>query len=149
MQQKVWRLLTKGFTMADIAKQLNTSPQYVHQTRRNAESKLTRAIMETAEANNIQITKIRPREGLLYGYHPALDQHAFVSYSTKGGIKIWYWHDQPETITDEAFLGHIRTYLLDLAEERSLILTDEDKQLHPAKLANKIFRHLMPEVTIS
>lgn len=148
MQTRVWSLFTKGRPLHDIAKQLKTSPQYVYQTRRTAEAKITNALLKTAEASHITVHKLRAREGLLFGYHPALQQYAFISYATRSGIRIWYWHDHPETITDTGFLNEVRDYLLDLAEERNLTLSDADTRLHPAKLANEIFRRLMPEVSI-
>lgn len=144
MQSRVWALLNSGLSMSEIADKLKRSPQYIHQTRRNAESKLIRALTETAEANDLQIKRIRPREGLLLGYHPALKQDAFVTYTTRNGIKVWYWYDHPETITDDTFLAETRRYLLDIAVERHITLTEEEQRLHPAKLANLIFRKLMP-----
>ena len=146
MQKAVWSLLNKGLSMSQVADELKTSPQYVHQTRRNAEAKLTRALTEAAEAGSIQVNRIRASEGLLWGYHPGLQLDAVVSYTTKDGVKIWYWYDNPEEVTDETFLQETKQYLLNLAEERHISLSDEEKQLHPGKLANHIFRELLPVV---
>jgi hypothetical protein len=82
---------------------------------------------------------------VLLGYHPALKRKAIVTYSTRHGIKVWYWHDNPEEVTNAEFLRHTRDHLLDIAEERGIQLEDT-ADVHPAKLAHMIFSKLIPEV---
>lgn len=147
-QKTVWSLLIKGFSVSDIAKRLKTSPQYIHQTKRQAEAKLSTILVETAEAASIQIKRIRPVEGLLWGYHPGLNRETIISYTTTDGMKVWYWNDHPENVTDATFLQETKQYLLNLAEERKIELTEDEMKLHPAKLANHIFRQLIPEVEL-
>jgi len=145
-QKLVWSLSTKGLSMSKIAESLETTPQYVHQTRRNAEAKLSNALMKAAEASDLQIKKMRPEKGLLWGYHPGLNREAVISYTARMGIKVWYWYEDPEKVSDIEFLNETRSYLLNLAEERKVELTEEEKKLHPAKLANKLFNQLILEL---
>jgi len=93
----------------------------------------------------LQVTRLYPKEAILLGFHPALNRKAIVTYSTHYGIKVWYWHDNPEEVTNEEFLRQTRTYLLDIAKERGVQVTDEN--IHPAKLAHEIFGKLVPELT--
>jgi hypothetical protein len=79
------------------------------------------------------------------GYHPVLKRKAIITYSTHYGIKVWYWYDNPGDVTDELFLKQARTYLLDIAKERGIEIT-EAAEFHPAKLAQIIFGKLLPEV---
>jgi hypothetical protein len=132
--------------MSKIAESLETTPQNIHQTRRNAEAKLSNALIKAAETSDLQIKKMRPNKGLLWGYHPGLKREAVISYTTNRGIKVWYWYNDPEMVADEDFLLETKNYLLDLAEERKVELTEEEKNLHPAKLANKIFDQLILEL---
>jgi len=104
------------------------------------------ALVEVAKASNIQMKGVLPEEGVLWGYNPGIRQNAIVTYTTKHGIKVWYWYENPEEITDKGFLNETRSYLLDLAEERRLELTEKEKKLHPSKLANLIFDRLIPGV---
>jgi hypothetical protein len=143
-QKAVWALILKGFTVAAIADKLGTTRQYVNQTRLTAESKLSSTLLEMARVNDLHVTRVHPKEGILVGYHPALKRKAIVTYSAAHGVKIWYWHDKPEEVTNQEFLRQTREYLLDLAKERGIEV--KDAQVHPAKLAHEVFSQLAPEV---
>ncbi|MHA2302397.1 MAG: hypothetical protein ACXACD_15725 [Candidatus Thorarchaeota archaeon] len=145
-QQIVWGLLLQGLSHSEIAQQLRTTLQYIHQTRRNAEHKLSRALMEVAEATNLQIKKIRVQEGLLWGYHPGIDRNVVISYTVRDGIKVWHWIQEPESIADPAWIHEMKSYLLNLAQEHGIELSPEQQQLHPATLTDSLFRQLLPEV---
>ena len=79
------------------------------------------------------------------GYHPGLGRRAIITYSTNYGIKVWYWHDRPEEVTNEEFLKQTQTYLLDIAKERRIEVKDTEK-MHPGTLAHLIFSELIPEL---
>lgn len=144
-QKAVWSLVSKGLAVSKIAEKLNTTRQYVNQTRLTAEAKLSTALLEVAQANDLQVTRLYTKEAILLGYHPGLKRKAIVTYSTSHGIKVWYWHDKPEEVTNEDFLRQTREYLLDLAKERG-IEVEGAAEIHPAKLASIIFSKLVPEV---
>lgn len=144
-QKIVWELISKGLTVSNIAAKLKTTRQYVNQTRLAAQAKLQTTLLEVAAVNDIQITKIYPKQAILLGYHPALKRRAIITYTTTHGLKVWYWHDNPEEVTDQAFLAQTRQYLLDIAKERGLTLENAE-QIHPAKLAHTIFSQLIPEL---
>jgi len=144
-QKTVWSLINRGFSIAAIADKLNTTRQFVNQTKLVAEAKLSTTLLDVAQANDLQITKLYPKEGVLLGYHPALKRKAIVTYSTNHGLKVWYWHDNPEEVTNQQFLKQTQTYLLDLAKEKGIEIPNAET-IHPAKLAHIIFRKLIPEV---
>jgi hypothetical protein len=144
-QKAVWSLINKGFSMSNIADKLSTTRQYVNQTRLTAQAKLSTTFLEVAQANDLQVTKLYPKEGILLAYHPALKRKAILTYSTNYGIKVWYWHDKPEEITNEEFLKQTRTYLLDIAKERGIDVKNAEI-MHAAKLAHLVFSELIPEL---
>src|SRR3989304_1366072 len=144
-QKTVWGLISKGFSVSAIADKLSTTRQYVNQTRLTAEAKLSTTLLEVARANDLQVTRLYPKEAVLLGYHPALKRKAIVTYSASHGIKVWYWHDNPEEVTNEDFLNQTRKYLLDIAKERGIEI-ENVAQIHPAKLAHLIFSKLVPEL---
>jgi len=144
-QKTVWSLISKGFSVSAIADKLSTTRQYVNQTRLTAEAKLSTTLLEVAQANDLQVTRLYPKEAILLGYHPAIKRKAIVTYSTNHGIKVWYWHDNPEEVTNEEFLRQTREYLLDIAKERGIEI-ENAAQIHPAKLAHVIFSKLIPEL---
>ena len=144
-QKAVWSLICKGFSVTKIADKLNTTRQYVNQTRLTAEAKLATTLLEVAQVNDLQVTRIYPKQAILLGYHPALKRKAIITYTTRHGLKVWYWHDNPEEVTDEAFLNQTRQYLMDIAEERGVEI-EHVEQIHPARLAHMIFSKLVPEL---
>lgn len=144
-QKIVWSLLSKGLSAVAIAEKLDTTRQFINQTKLSAEARLSTTLLDVAQANELQITKLYPKEGILLGYHPALKRKAILTYSTNYGIKVWYWHDNPQEVTDTTFLNQTRQYLIDIAKERGIIIEDADK-IHPAKLAHIIFGKLIPEL---
>jgi DNA-binding CsgD family transcriptional regulator len=144
-QKTVWSLILEGFSVSAIATKLETTRQYINQTRLTAEAKLSATLLDVAGANDLQVTKLYPKKAILLGYHPALKRKAIITYTTSHGIKVWYWHDNPEEITNENFLCQTRKYLLDIAKEQGIKLEDT-ADVHPAKLAHIIFSKLVPEV---
>jgi len=146
-QKIIWSLTSKGLSVATIADRLKTSRQYVNQTRQTAEAKLSRALMEVARVNDLQVTQLHPKEALLIGYHPVLKRKAVVTYTVSHGIKVWYWYDNPDEETDQDLLKLAREHLLDLAKERNVEIENAAK-LHPAKLARMLFHKLVPEAEL-
>jgi hypothetical protein len=144
-QMAIWSLLTKGLSVSAIADKLNTTRQYVNQTRLTAEAKLSTTLLEVANTNNLQVTRLYPKQAILLGFHPGLKRKAIVTYTTSHGLKVWYWHDNPEEVTDTAFLNQTRQYLIDIAKERDIKIEGAEK-IHPAKLAHQIFSKLIPEL---
>jgi hypothetical protein len=144
-QKTVWQLISQGLSVSKTANKLKTTRQYVNQTRLTAEAKLSSTLLEVAQVNDLQVSKLYPKQAILVGYHPALKRKAIITYSTNYGVKVWYWHDNPEEVTNEEFLKQTRTYLLDIAREKNLDIPDATK-IHPAKLAHIIFSMLVPEV---
>ena len=144
-QKTVWSLILRGSSVSSVAKKIGATRQYVNQTRLTAEAKLSSTLLEVARVNDLHVTRVHPESGLLVGYHPALKRKAIVTYSSAHGIKLWYWHDKPEEVTNAQFLRQTREYLLDVAKERGIALENAEK-LHPAKLAHAIFSRLAPEV---
>jgi len=144
-QRTVWSLISKGLSVSNIAEKLKTTRQYVNQTRLTAEAKLSSILLEVAQVNDLQVTKLYPKQAILLGYHPALKRKVIITYTTSHGLKLWYWHDNPEEVTDQAFLNQTRQYLIDIAKERGISLEDS-VSIHPAKLAHVIFSKLIPEL---
>jgi len=81
-QKAIWSLIAKGFSVSNIADKLSRTRQYVNQTKIAAETKLTTTLLDVAQANDLQITKLYPKEGVLLGYHPALktQSHPYLQH---------------------------------------------------------------------
>jgi len=145
-QSLAWMLFQKGFTPTEIANRLKTTRQYVHQTLKISEGKISRTLLETARLNGLDIKAIQPEKGLLLGYNPVLRRKVLITYTAKNGLRIWYWYDKPDEVKDVRILSEAREYLINEAEERGMALTADQKRLHPASLAEHIFATLLPEL---
>ena len=137
-QKTIWALLGTGLSVTSIAEKLKTTRQYVNQTRLTTQTKLATTLLEVAQINNLQVTKLNPQQAILLGYQPELKKQAILTYTTTHGLKMWYWHDNPEEVTDTTYLNQTRQYLIDIAKERGIEIPDADK-IHPAKLAHTKF----------
>jgi hypothetical protein len=144
-QKVVWSLISEGLSVTRIADKLKTTRQYVNQTRLTAQAKLSSTLLDVAEVNGLQVTKLYSNQAMLLGFHPALKKKAIITYTTSHGLKVWYWHDNPEEVTDIAFLNQTRQYLIDIAKERGIEI-ENPANIHPAKLAQIIFSKLIPEL---
>jgi hypothetical protein len=146
-QKTIWALLGTGLTVTNIAEKLKTTRQYVNQTRLTTQTKLATTLLEVAAVNNLQVTKLIPQQAILLGYQPELKKQAILTYTTTHGLKMWYWHNNPEEVTDTTYLNQTRQYLIDIAKERGIEIPDADK-IHPAKLAHLVFCKLIPELQV-
>ena len=144
-QKTVWSLLGAGLSAATVASKLGSTRQFVNQTKLAAEAKLSASLLDAAQANHLQTRMLDPKKGILLGYHPGVKCKVVVTYSTKFGIKVWYWYDNPEAVTDKEFLGQTRRYLLEMAKERRIKVIGM-KSIHPGKLAQLVFSELVPEL---
>ncbi len=144
-QKTVWSLALRGFSVSAIAEKLSTTRQYVNQTKLTAEAKLSSTLLDVALVNDLQVIRVHPKEGILVGFHPGLKRKAVVTYSSTHGVRIWYWHDNPEEVHSKEFLNQTRTYLLELAKERNIDVKNA-AQAHPAILAREVFAELAPEL---
>jgi len=124
---------------------MQATRQYVNQTKIAAEAKLSTTLIEVAQVNDLQVIRLYPKEAILLGYHPTLKRKAIVTYTTSHGLKVWYWHDKPDEVTNKDFLKQTRNYLLEMAKERGIAIEGAE-EIHPAKLAHMIFSQLIPEL---
>ena len=145
-QSAAWSSFQRGITAIEIAKRMKTTRQNVHQTLKIAEVKISKTLLDVARSNGLEIKALQPEKGILLGYNPLLKRNVVVTYTSKNGVRVWYWYDNPEKIDDEKLLQETREYLLNEAEERGIRLTLEEKNTHPARLARAVFSRLLPEV---
>ena len=144
-QKTIWHLISKGLSVTNIAEKMHATRQYVNQTKIAAEAKISTILLEVAQVNDLQVIRVYPKKAVLLGFHPALKRKAIITYTTDHGLKVWYWHDKPEEVTNEDFLKQTRTYLLEMAKERGIEI-ENSTDIHPAKLAHMIFIKLIPEL---
>ncbi len=122
---------------------MKTSRQYIHQTLKIAEAKVSKNLLEVATSMGLQIKTLQPEKGILLGFNPLLDRKVIITYTAKYGVRTWYWYDNPEQVNDKKLLADAREYLLAEAGERGIPLSETEKRMHPSTLAKTIFGRLL------
>ena len=142
-QRLVWTLKSEGLTEAAIGRKLDIKRQTVHKALNVANQKILQALEETAKINKIDIRTVSPTQGYLVGYSSHFDTEAFVTYSPKNGVQIWYKHE-----------GHCkkcgrvstcRETILEEARERKLSFKEDTSKTPPSKLAEILFSMIVGE----
>jgi len=142
-QRLIWGLKSKGLQEASIARELKVTRQTVHKAISTANTRIEDSLNEAAKLNNIEIQTINTSKGFLSGYSPHFKTQAFVTFSAKNGIQVWYKHEgHCQTC---ARLQKCREMLISEATARSFLLTQDENQISPSKLAEVLFTKILGE----
>lgn len=140
-QRLIWGLKNRGIREAHIARQLDVTRQTVHKIIDIANTRVEDSLKEAADLNKIEILTIDVQKGFLSGYSSHFKTDAFVTFSAKNGIQIWYKHDG--NCSKCRHLKACREKLLVEAAERNFLLTEDINEIIPSKLADALFSRLL------
>jgi hypothetical protein len=139
-QRLIWGLKTSGLKEANIARKLNITRQTVHRTIDIANTRVCEALKEVAELNRIKIQALSAEKGFLSGYSPHFKTQAFVTFSAKNGVQVWYNHESQ--CNDCQRLKACREMLIAEATERNFLITEDIDKIVPSKLADALFSRI-------
>jgi hypothetical protein len=142
-QKIMWDLKSSGLQEANIARKLDITRQTVHQTLNIANLKIGEALEETAKLNKIETQKIDPDKGFLLGYSNHFKTQAFITFSAKNGVQIWYKHEGDCEKCSK--LQTCRETLLTEAKDRNFLLLDDTCKILPSKLAEALISKITGE----
>ena len=142
-QRIIWGLKTSGKQEANIARELNVTRQTIHKAIGTANTRISESLTEAAQLNNIEIETIDPSKGFLSGYSPHFKTQAFVTFTAKNGIQIWYKHEGHCEKCRR--LKQCRDMLVAEANERNFLLTEDVNEILPSKLADALFSKISGE----
>ncbi len=142
-QRTMWELKSSGLQEAHIAKKLNITRQTVHKSLDIANLKIEDALQEAAKINKIDIQTVNAQKGFLKGYSNHFKTPAFVTFSAKNGIQVWYKHEGNCEKCKK--LETCRNTLLAEAKDRNFLLLDDTKKILPSKLAQALFAKITGE----
>ena len=143
-QRNIWSLFKKGLSQSDIANKFRISRQTVNKTLTTIRAKLSKALMEAARINRIEVRRIDPLKGILVGYSPDLNSEVVITFSAKNGIQVWYKHEG--NCENCRMKEECMKILLSEAEERGIKLSEEDRSKKPSELAKILFSKILSEV---
>jgi len=142
-QTLIWSLKKSGLHEAGIARKLDVSRQTVHKALNTASARIGASLEEVAKINKIVVESADPEKGFLSGYSSHFKTKAFVTFSARNGIQVWYKHNgnclkcsRMKTCTET---------LLAEANDRGFLLTDDADKILPSKLADALFSKIAGE----
>jgi hypothetical protein len=139
----MWDLKSSGIPEATIARKLSITRQTVHEALNNANLKVAQALEETAKINKIEVETLDPNRGFLKGYSNHFKTQAFITFSAKNGIQLWYKHEGDCEKCKK--LETCRATLLAEAKDRNFLLLDDTSKILPSKLAEALFAKITGE----
>ncbi len=142
-QRAIWNLKSSGLQEAHIARKLNVTRQTVHKSLDIANLKIEDALQEVAKINKIDIETLNAERGFLKGYSNHFKTPAFITFSAKNGIQVWYKHEGDCEKCKK--LQTCRETLLAEAKDRNFLLLDDTSKILPSKLAEALFAKITGE----
>ncbi len=142
-QKIIWDLKSSGLQEAKIARKLNVTRQTVHKAIDTANVKIGEALAETAKINKIEIQTVDPTKGFLLGYSSHFKTKAFITFSAKNGVQVWYKHEGDCEKCSK--LQTCRETLLVEAKDRNFLILDDTSKILPSKLAEALFAKIVGE----
>ncbi len=142
-QRRFWRLRFDGLTQAEISRKMRITRQTVNKTVNIIDSKVSKALLEAAELNRIEINRVDPEKGFLLGRSSTLASATLITFSDKNGIQVWYKGEGhcPEC----EWLASCREKLLTEAKIRDIPLPKNAENMQPSKLADLLFKKIMED----
>ena len=142
-QRLMWNLKSTGMPEATIARKLAVTRQTVHQTLDTANLKLAEALEEIAKINKIETQKLDPNKGYLLGYSSHFKTQAFITFSAKNGVQVWYKHEGDCQKCSQ--LQTCRNALLAEAKDRGFLILDDTSKILPSQLAEALISKITGE----
>ncbi|KKG09907.1 hypothetical protein [Methanosarcina mazei] len=136
-QFEFWVLRRNGLPNINIAKQFGISRQAISRALLSMDKRIEETLLEMARANRIEVEKLDPKKGILFGRSIPFKTSAIIFVSTKHGIQVWYEHEG-ECGACERYRECIEL-LWDFAEEMQLKLQSSED---PTKIADELFGKL-------
>lgn len=136
-ETSIWDLRRKNKNQAEIGRLLSITRQASHQRLAMIDTKIELAFTEAASINKLVVKNINLVDGIMEAYSPIHKMPVFVSLSSVNGLRVWYMHEGDCEICSEK--ESCKKYLVAEADERNIVLSNEDRNSPPTKLAINIF----------
>ena len=142
-QRKYWGLRFGGLTQAEISRKMGVGRQTVNKTFNAIDSSVSRALLEAAQINRIEISQVNHEKGFLLGRSASIGMEALITFSERNGIQVWYRGEG--NCSECTWLSSCRQKLTIEAEERGIQLPEETEDVEPSRLAEALFKKIMEE----
>ena len=136
-QWKYWSLRRSGLTQAEISREMEVTRQTVNKTFNAIDSSVSRALLDAAQINRVEISRLDPEKGFLVGRSPSLGMDVLITFSERNGIQLWY---RGESDCAECNVRNsCKQKLFIEAEDRNIQLPEKAEDKEPSELADILF----------
>jgi hypothetical protein len=105
------------------------------------DSRVSRALLEAAQVNRVEISRVNPEQGFLLGRSPSLGMDVLVTFSNRNGILVWFRGEGG--CAECSWRSRCKQNLVTEAEDRGIPLPENAEDLEPSKLAETLFTTIM------
>ena len=141
LQRKYWGLRRSGLTQAEISREMDVTRQTVNKTLDAIDSRVSRALLEAAQVNRVEISRVNPEQGVLLGRSPSLGMDVLITFSERNGILVWYRGEGG--CAECSWRSRCKQNLMMEAEDRGIPLPENAEDLEPSSLAESLFTTIM------
>jgi transcriptional regulator with XRE-family HTH domain len=142
-QRKYWSMRLNGLTQADISRKMDVTRQTVNKTFNAIDSRVSKALLDAAHINRVEISRLDSEKGFLIGRSPSLGLNVLITFSERNGIQVWY---RGESDCSECNVRNsCRQKLLIEAKDRGIQLPEKAEDTEPSELAETLFKKILEE----
>jgi hypothetical protein len=120
---------------------MDVTRQTVNKTFNVIDSRVSRALLEAAQVNRVEISQVNPEKGFLLGRSPSLGMDTLVTFSERNGIQVWYRGEGG--CSECSWRRSCKQKLLIEAADRGIPLPKGAEEMEPSKLADILFETIM------
>lgn len=140
-QMGLWRKRFDGYTQAEISREENVTRQSVSKAFNVIDSKVSKSLLEAAQLNRIEISKVNRERGFLLGRSPALGMDALITFSDVNGLQLWFRGEGNCSECDLA--DQCKATLIREAKFRGIELPENFDEVQPTLIADMLFEVIM------
>ena len=140
-QRRYWSLRRDGLTQAEISRKMDVTRQTVNKAFDAINSRVSKALLEAAQVNKIEISRLDPEKGFLVGRSPRTGTGVLITFSERNGIQIWYKGESGCSECTER--NNCTQTLLIEAEDRGIKLPEKTGGMEPSELADILFKKIV------
>lgn len=142
-QRNLWRLRFNGHNQAEISRMTGVTRQTINKSFGVIDSKVTRALLDGAQFNRIEINRLDMEKGFLLGRSLEFGLDALITFSDENGLQIWYKGEgncsQCETVDS------CREKLIKEANVRGIHVPESTEKENPSQIADILFEKITEE----
>ena len=142
-QRKYWGLRRSGRTQAEISREMNVTRQTVNKTFNAIDSRVSKALLDAAQVNRVEVSRVNTEKGFLLGHSPSLGMDVLVTFSERNGIQVWYRGEGG--CSECSWRSSCKQKLVIEAEDRGIPLPADAEDTEPSTLSELLFNKIMEE----